>query len=64
MPVVLNAANEVAVEKFLKDSIKFNSIPKLIERMMEKHRVIPHPDINQILDADKWTRQEAEKLNA
>ena len=58
MPVVLNAANEVAVQKFLEGSLNFSMIPKVIERAMERHRLIPNPTLNQILDVDRHTRLE------
>ena len=64
MPVVLNAANEVAVQKFLAGSLAFVKIPKLIERVMARHRTVKSPSLNQILDADKWARLAAEKIDA
>ena len=59
MPAVLNAANEVAVERFLNGSLPFSKIPRLIERVMAHHRPIQNPTLSQILDADKWARCEA-----
>src|SRR3982751_2139874 len=38
LPVVLNAANEVAVSRFLDGRIAFNDIPVIIERSMDAHR--------------------------
>jgi cell division ATPase FtsA len=61
MPAVLNAANEVAVERFLKGAIKFVEIPKIIERTMLHHRTTSKPNLNQILEADQWGRLEAEQ---
>ena len=55
-PAVLNAANEVLVEKFLKDEIGFYDIPKYIEIAINKHEFIEKPNLNEIIDADKWTR--------
>lgn len=52
-PVVLNAANEAAVELFLKSKIKFLDIPKIIERAIEEHKFIKDPDLGLILELDK-----------
>lgn len=60
MPVVLNAANEVAVQKFLKGSIAFLEIPKIIERVMARHRPVQNPSLSQILEVDQWARTQAE----
>ncbi|GAB5047116.1 1-deoxy-D-xylulose-5-phosphate reductoisomerase [Thermodesulfovibrio sp. TK110] len=59
MPVVLNAADEIAVEAFLSGRLKFNEIPKLIKNVMDAHRV-SHPDsIEEILEIDNWARKKA-----
>ena len=59
LPAVLNAANEVAVEKFLDQRIPFGGIWRLVERVMERHSPINAPDLEQILAADAWARREA-----
>ena len=64
MPAVLNAVNEIAVQKFLTGNLTFLGIPKLIERVMARHRMIKGPSLNQILNTDKWARLEAEKIHA
>ncbi len=56
MPAVLNAANEVAVNGFLEGSIKFTSIPLLIQKVMEEHDVKTVRTIEDILKADQWAR--------
>jgi 1-deoxy-D-xylulose-5-phosphate reductoisomerase len=61
MPAVLNAANEVAVSKFLAGKIKFIDIPKLIKRVMSAHEVVDDPTLDQIIEADTWARVEAQK---
>lgn len=58
MPVVLNAADEVAVEKFLKGEISFIEIPVMIEQAMKSHKVIPNPDLNAILRVDHSVRRQ------
>jgi len=57
MPAVLNAANEVAVDRFLAGEIKFMDIPKHIERVMGRHNVCLKPRLNDILEADRWARE-------
>lgn len=57
MPTVLNAANEVAVQKFLDGKISFFEIPMLIEKAMRFHKVIENPSIKDILDVDNDTRK-------
>jgi len=56
MPAVLNAANEVAVDMFLKSSLSFSDIPVIVERAMEHHRIIYNPTLEDILLADQETR--------
>ncbi len=53
---VLNASDEVAVEKFLKGLIRFTDIPMLIESVLSKHSKIPNPTIEDIIMADEWAR--------
>ncbi len=57
MPAVLSAANEVAVDLFLKNRIGFMEIPALIEKTMEKHEVVINPDLDRILWSDAWARE-------
>ena len=64
LPVVLNAANEVAVEAFLSEKIRFTGIAKVIDAVMNVHNLIQEPDLETILDADAWARQEAQSLVA
>jgi 1-deoxy-D-xylulose-5-phosphate reductoisomerase len=59
LPCVMNAANEVSVEAFLKGKIRFIAIPVIIEKVMRQHKNIARPDLDQILDADVWARTEA-----
>jgi 1-deoxy-D-xylulose-5-phosphate reductoisomerase len=57
MPAVLNAANEVAVEKFLRESISFMDIPHMVERAMSSHEIVSNPSLDDILYADWETRE-------
>ncbi|MGD8833758.1 MAG: 1-deoxy-D-xylulose-5-phosphate reductoisomerase [Desulfobacteraceae bacterium] len=64
MPATMNAANEVAVEAFLASQIPFTSIPEVIDATMNEHNLIQEPDLDTVLDADKWSRQKARSLVA
>jgi 1-deoxy-D-xylulose-5-phosphate reductoisomerase len=59
MPAVLNAANEVSVSEFLKNGLDFVSIPRVIERVLNRHRNKIAPDLDDVLEADSWARREA-----
>jgi 1-deoxy-D-xylulose-5-phosphate reductoisomerase len=64
LPAVLNAANEVAVEAFCAGEIRFEDIPHLVARTMDRHQVMPHPSLGQILQTDAWARAEAAQVPA
>ncbi len=59
MPAVLSAANEEAVKLFLNGTIRFTEIPKLIEKVMNNHEIICEPEIEDAVEADRWSRLEA-----
>src|SRR2546428_8654453 len=56
MPAVLNAANEVAVNAFLRGRIRFSEIAPLIERTMTAHKTIPANDLETVLHVDSEAR--------
>lgn len=56
LPTVLNAANEVAVYAFLNDEISFLQIEEIIEHMMNSHRIIDNPSVEDIVYVDEATR--------
>ncbi|WP_100330944.1 1-deoxy-D-xylulose-5-phosphate reductoisomerase [Bacillus xiapuensis] len=56
MPAVLNAANEAAVAAFLDGKISFLQIDELVERALEQHTLIVHPDLETIQQTDKEAR--------
>lgn len=62
MPSVLNAANEVAVEAFLEERIGFNDIPLIIEKVMQRHHKMTCNSIEEVLEADRWARDEARRI--
>jgi len=56
-PVVLNAANEAAVDLFLNERIKFSSISGLIHKALEKHSSTGSIELENIIEIDKRSRQ-------
>ncbi|MBR5517771.1 MAG: 1-deoxy-D-xylulose-5-phosphate reductoisomerase [Clostridia bacterium] len=58
MPTVLNGANEVAVELFLKGKIKFNDIARIVENAMNNHKNVLNPKLDDIIYTDKCVREE------
>ncbi len=62
LPAVLNAANEIAVDVFLKDKIPFPVIWRTVESVMKAHTNTEHPDLETIIAADAWARKEATRL--
>lgn len=57
MPCIMNAANEIAVERFLKKEISFLDIPKIIENAMQESSFIAQPTLEDYLLTDKETKQ-------
>ncbi|MFQ3585286.1 MAG: 1-deoxy-D-xylulose-5-phosphate reductoisomerase [Cyanobacteriota bacterium] len=62
LPAVLNAANEAVVALFLEERIRFLDIPRLLEQVCERHRLIADPGLEDILQVDAWARQEITQL--
>jgi len=62
MPAVLNAVNEVAVDAFLNGRIGFLDVPRLIESCMERHLVARETTLDNILEADRWAREESLRM--
>jgi len=56
---VLNAANEVAVDMFLKGSIGFLDIETMVRKTCEAHQGIQNPTLEEIFAADQWARSQA-----
>jgi 1-deoxy-D-xylulose-5-phosphate reductoisomerase len=61
-PAVLNAANEVAVQTFLAGGMDFLSIPAVVRQVLDGHQPRPVHSIEEILDADRSAREEAERI--
>jgi 1-deoxy-D-xylulose-5-phosphate reductoisomerase len=57
LPIVLNAANEVAVEAFLEGRLSFTAIPRLIAETMDAHEPAPTDTIEAIRRVDRWAHE-------
>ncbi len=62
MPAVFNAANEIAVDAFLKNVIEFHKIPDIVINSAERHNSIANPTYQDILDADLKGREFAREM--
>lgn len=62
LSAVMNAANEIAVHAFLDRKISFDSIVKTIHKVMDRHINIENCNLEQILDADIWSRKKTKEL--
>jgi len=62
-PCIMNAANEIAVDKFLNGKIKFTTIPVFINKALEKIENHKSPNIETIFECDRQTREYVSKLN-
>jgi 1-deoxy-D-xylulose-5-phosphate reductoisomerase len=62
-PCILNAANEIAVSKFLNKEIKFSHIPLLINKALDKVENKFSPDLGTIFECDRVTREYINSLN-
>jgi 1-deoxy-D-xylulose-5-phosphate reductoisomerase len=61
-PAVLGAADEVAVELFLSERIRFVDMAHIVERVLEQHQKVAHPSLEEIIVADAWARERVLKL--
>ncbi|MGV3545919.1 MAG: 1-deoxy-D-xylulose-5-phosphate reductoisomerase [Pedobacter sp.] len=62
MPCILNAANEIVVDAFLKDKIGFLEMSDVIEQCMDEIEFVSHPTLKDYLKADDLTRTFANEL--
>ncbi|MGA9406218.1 MAG: 1-deoxy-D-xylulose-5-phosphate reductoisomerase [Bacteroidota bacterium] len=62
MPAALNAANEIAVKRFMEGKISFLDIPETICRTMEHHSVTTNPTLDDIIEADASARRFAASI--
>jgi 1-deoxy-D-xylulose-5-phosphate reductoisomerase len=59
-PAVMNAANEIAVAAFLERRMRFPDIWHVVKEVMNRHTAVAHADLDAILQADQWARNEAQ----
>jgi len=59
LPAVMNAANEIAVEAFLRQRLSFPGIWNTVAAVMKAHTCVAHPSLETIVEADAWARREA-----
>ncbi|MFR1871972.1 MAG: 1-deoxy-D-xylulose-5-phosphate reductoisomerase [Coprococcus sp.] len=60
LPTVFNAANELAVSKFLERKIKYLEIPEIIEHCMQAHKTIADPSVDEILQTEQEVYEQIE----
>jgi len=63
-PTVLNAANEIAVARFLQGDIAFLEIDEIVDQVLHLHSIVQAPNIEQIIEADEWARNQAQIVNS
>ena len=61
-PCFLNAANEVAVQEFLRECIRFSDIPRVVAGVLEKASEIEEFTLEAVFRADAWARREASNI--
>ena len=61
MPAVLNGANEIAVQAFLDEEIRFTDIAGVIKNVMNAHQAVISPVLADIINADREARERAMK---
>jgi 1-deoxy-D-xylulose-5-phosphate reductoisomerase len=62
LPVVLNAANEVAVARFLDGRLAFTAIAHVIERTMDAHKPAEVATLMQVRAVDRWAREFSQEI--
>ena len=62
-PAVLCASDEEVVKNYLEGNIKFSDIPKIIEKVLARHKNVRSAiSVKDVLDADSWAREETVRL--
>jgi 1-deoxy-D-xylulose-5-phosphate reductoisomerase len=64
LPGVLNAADEEAVLWFLRGRLTFINIYRVVEKVVVRHKIVKQPSLEQIREADRWAREEAQRAMA
>lgn len=63
MPAAMNAANEIAVARFLGKEIGFTQIPIVIESVMQRHTPHTPTSVDDVLETDRWARAQAREFH-
>ena len=61
-PAVFNASNEIAVQSYLDGKIKFTQIIEIINKTLDKHKIVHNIDLEVLLETDRWARDTATKM--
>ncbi|MES2791547.1 MAG: 1-deoxy-D-xylulose-5-phosphate reductoisomerase [Planctomycetota bacterium] len=61
---VLNAANEVAVERFLAGELAFCDIPRACRAVLDSHHFDPNPTLSELFRQDAWAREETRQWSS
>jgi 1-deoxy-D-xylulose-5-phosphate reductoisomerase len=61
IPCIMNAANEIAVEAFLKNTIRFLQMPEVVEYAMSTSAFMENPTLEQLENTDADAREAAKK---
>jgi len=61
-PIILNAANEIAVNAFLEKKIKFNQIPESIEKVLNVNMKLKNLTVDKIFEIDSWARDKTREV--
>ncbi len=62
MPAAMNAANEIAVAAFLNEEISFIQIEEVVRKVMDNHKIIENPTIDDIIVVDLNVRKETKEM--
>ncbi len=61
-PAILNASNEIAVDRFLRDEIKFEQLPDVVEHALQKVGFVQNADLDSLLESDIEARKFAKEF--
>jgi 1-deoxy-D-xylulose-5-phosphate reductoisomerase len=62
MPAVFHGADTTAVKAFMDKKVRFTDIPVIIQNTMDAHKLIDNPNLDEILDSEKWAEEYAKSL--
>ena len=61
-PAVMSAANEIAVDMFIKGKVDFYGISDLIQQVLERHDPLYEYTLEELIEIDSWARSESAKI--